>query len=101
MKKLVCLLLCCLLMLTAAAAEGYLVVDDEEPSSSSVPPVSSSVNFPRRGESFSEDPEAGRWSYRSPTLRIEIVRMSTEKPRRIWYEAEVWANGDIWGIVTA
>ena len=60
--------------------------------------------FPEKlenGEFVSADSEAGVWRYASNTLKVEIYRRTSEEPRRIWYEAEVWSTKEVWGIVTA
>ncbi len=47
--------------------------------------------FLDEGEFVSFDSETGIWRYASTTLRVEIQRFSTTKPKRIWYEAEILA----------
>ena len=40
-----------------------------------------------------EDAEHGVWLYSSASLCVQIRRVTTDKPKRIWYEAEVWTDG--------
>ena len=42
------------------------------------------------GEFLYEDADAGVWRYASETLRVEILRKQQDKPRELWYEAEIW-----------
>ena len=53
-------------------------------------PALNDAGFLDSGEFVFEDPENGVWRYASPTLRVEIYRRQTTKPKkRVWYEAEV------------
>ena len=52
--------------------------------------------FLDEGEFVSYDSENGIWRYASETLRVEIQRFTSKKPKRIWYEAEIFsADGEI------
>ena len=54
------------------------------------------------GEFVYEGPDTGLWRYLSSSLRVEIIRRSTDEPRNlVWYEAEVWARGETWGNAPA
>lgn len=64
-------------------------------------PALNASGFLDEGEFVYESPETNVWRYCSPTLKVEIFRYSSEKPRRRWYEAEIWANGDVWDLVQA
>ncbi|MBQ6565038.1 MAG: phosphodiester glycosidase family protein [Clostridia bacterium] len=56
--------------------------------------------FLDEGEFVSFDSENGIWRYASETLRVEIQRFTTTKPKRIWYEAEVYsAEGEIFRAI--
>ena len=46
--------------------------------------------FLDNGEFVFEDADNGIWRYASDTLKVEIYRRSTEKPKQVWYEAEIW-----------
>ena len=52
-------------------------------------PALNDAGFLDSGEFVSEDPENGIWRYASETLWIEVYRREQEKPKRVWYEAEV------------
>ena len=53
------------------------------------------------GEFVYEGEEEGLWRYASPTLKIEIRRMTqTEPVKLIWYEAEVWSRKEIFHFIT-
>lgn len=58
--------------------------------------------FVTEGEFVYQDPEAGLWRYCSPTLKVEVIRCTETEPlKEIWYEAEVWSRGEVFGFVTA
>ena len=50
--------------------------------------------FLDEGEYVLFDSSQGLYRYVSNTLRVEIVRRETKKPKRIWYEAEIWTRND-------
>ena len=53
------------------------------------------------GEFVYEGAEEGLWRYASPTLKIEIRRMTQTKPvKLIWYEAEVWSREEVFHFIT-
>ena len=52
-------------------------------------PALNDAGFLDSGEFVAEDPENGVWRYASETLWIEIYRREQEKPKRVWYEAEI------------
>ena len=80
MKKWICILAALLLAgLCTAAAE------EEEGSF----PALNDAGFMDSGEFVFEDDGNGVWRYASETLWIEIFRRIQEKPKRVWYEAEV------------
>lgn len=55
-------------------------------------PELNEAGFLDEGEFVFVDAEAGVWRYASPTLRVEILRHEqTEKPKEVWYEAEIFA----------
>jgi hypothetical protein len=54
-------------------------------------PALNDAGFLDSGEFVFEDAENGVWRYASPTLRVEVFRRQTTKPKkRVWYEAEVF-----------
>ena len=56
--------------------------------------------FLDEGEFVSYDSENGIWRYASETLRVEIQRFTSKKPKRIWYEAEIFsADGEIFRAI--
>ena len=63
-------------------------------------PELNAAGFMDSGEFVYWGTEEGVWRYCSPTLKVEIIRRTATEPRIMtWYEAEVWANGDVWGTV--
>ena len=52
-------------------------------------PALNDAGFLDSGEFVAEDPENGVWRYASETLWTEIYRREQEKPKRVWYEAEI------------
>ena len=63
-------------------------------------PELNAEGFLDEGEFVSFDSENGIWRYASATLRVEIQRFTSTKPRRIWYEAEVFsAEGEIFRAI--
>ena len=82
MKRLFCVLACLVLAGCCAAAAA-----EEEGAF----PALNDAGFLDSGEFVFEDPENGIWRYASATLRVEIFRRQTVKPKkRVWYEAEVF-----------
>ncbi|MBO7663279.1 MAG: phosphodiester glycosidase family protein [Clostridia bacterium] len=53
-------------------------------------PELNGAGFLDGGEFVYENPEEGVWRYASSTLKVEIFRREQAKPKRVWYEAEVW-----------
>jgi len=53
-------------------------------------PYLNEAGFLDEGEYIEENAEEGVWRYASESLRIEILRRQTEKPKETWYEAEIW-----------
>ena len=99
MRRLICLLLA-LLLPAAAAAE--LVVEDVSLDPVTAPgfPPLNEAGFLEEGEFVEADPLQGVWRYASPTLRVQIIRKSSTKPRLVWFEAEIWAaEGEIFRAI--
>ena len=78
MKKLLAMLCMLLLMACAAFAEGEF-------------PEMNEAGFMAEGEFLYENTKEGVWRYASPTLKVEIFRYEQKSPKRVWFEAEVWA----------
>ena len=56
--------------------------------------------FLDEGEFVHFDSTNGVWRYASPTLRVEILRRTSTKPKRIWYEAEIFSrDGEIFRAI--
>lgn len=92
-KALAVLLLLCLLPLCAFAGDAITTKDGSFPELNA-------EGFLDEGEFLFEDPENGVWRYCSATLKVEIYRRTQEKPKQIWYEAEVWArDGELFHMV--
>ncbi len=53
-------------------------------------PALTAAGFLPEGEFVQEDTEAGIWRYASESLRVEIFRRTQDKPKQVWYEAEIW-----------
>ena len=53
-------------------------------------PALTAAGFLSEGEFVQEDTEAGIWRYASESLRVEIFRRTQDKPKQVWYEAEIW-----------
>ena len=87
-RKLICMLAALLLAFLFSGAAPAETVPENLPDSG-FPDLNAS-GFLDEGEYVEENPESGIWRYASPTLRIEIVRRSAEKPAQTWYEAEIW-----------
>ena len=81
MKKVICFLLA-LGMLWLGCACG-----EEETGTF---PELNDRGFLDEGEFVYENPEEGIWRYAGTSLRIEIIRREQEKPKEVWYEAEIW-----------
>ena len=91
MSRLTALLLalCCLfggLALAEDAGEAETAADE-----GAFPPLDEQ-GFLTEGEFVYENPDEGVWRYASATLKVEIYRRTGTKPKRIWYEAEVWSR---------
>jgi hypothetical protein len=52
------------------------------------------AGFLVEGEFILEDPAEGIWQYNSPSLRIDIVRKNDKAQKLIWYEADIYTQGD-------
>ena len=77
----------------ASAEEEFLQVlsyEGEGAEDGSFPELNEN-GFLDDGEFIYENPADGIWRYCSRTLRVEILRKEQEKPKEIWFEAEVWA----------
>ena len=46
--------------------------------------------FLEEDEFVYENPADGIWRYASAELKVEIYRRESQKPKEVWYEAEVW-----------
>lgn len=104
MKRVVALLLCLMLLVPAAG----LAAKDEETDPANFTTVTTgdltqgafpelnAEGFLDEGEYVYKNAEEGVWRYVSPTLKVEIIRYQSVKPdpKMIWYEAEVWTQGD-------
>ena len=105
-----------LLPWSASARTSYLVTSDDEDDPSFPAPFQPDAflasasdltalpeigpdGFLAGGEFALEDSEAGLWCYLSDTLRIEITRYSTDKPRHTWFEVEVWCADETFRMV--
>ncbi len=94
LKRLLALLMAALLigLICSASAEDSAL-------DGAFPPLNE-AGFLDEGEFLFEDEEAGVWRYAGQTLRVEIIRRTQEKPRQIWYEAEVWSrDGDVFRMI--
>ncbi len=79
-----------------AAADGA----DPVPAEPGAFPPLNEQGFLDEGEFVYIDEEAGVWRYASPTLRVEIYRRTQDKPKLVWYEAEIWAaEGEIFRML--
>ena len=81
MKRFVALLFALTMLCAAALAEGEFPELNEQ-------------GFLDEGEFVYENADDGIWRYVSETLKVEIKKYVQSSPKRIWYEAEVWTNGD-------
>lgn len=90
-----------LALLMAAMMIGLLcpALAEESAEDGAFPPLNE-AGFLDEGEFLFEDAEAGVWRYAGQTLRVEIIRRTQEKPKQIWYEAEVWSrDGDAFRMI--
>lgn len=90
-----------LALLVAALLIGLLcpALAEESAEDGAFPPLNE-AGFLDEGEFLFEDEEAGVWRYAGQTLRVEIIRRTQEKPKQIWYEAEVWSrDGDVFHMI--
>lgn len=90
-----------LALLTAALLIGLIfpVLAEESDEDGAFPPLNE-AGFLDEGEFLFEDEQAGVWRYAGQTLRVEIIRRTQEKPKQIWYEAEVWSrDGDVFRMI--
>ncbi|MBR2286921.1 MAG: phosphodiester glycosidase family protein [Clostridia bacterium] len=74
----------------AAKAEDAVFTDP----TSVVWPQLNSEGFLDEGEYVYFNSELGLYRYAGQDLKIEIIRKQTTKPKRIWYEAEIFARGE-------
>ncbi len=94
LKRLLALLMAALMIGLMAPA-----LAEESDEDGAFPPLNE-AGFLDEGEFLFEDEEAGVWRYAGQTLRVEIIRRTQEKPKQIWYEAEVWSrDGDIFRMI--
>lgn len=78
-RRIVMLIFALLLLMGVAWAEGEF-------------PELNEAGFLDEGEFVYENDEEGVWRYVSTTLKVEIYRRKqTEKPKQVWYEAEIWS----------
>ena len=62
-------------------------------------PLLNGDGFLDEGEFLFEDADAGVWRYANSTIRVEVLRKESEKPKEVWYEAEIWcAEGSSDGV---
>lgn len=90
-----------LALLTAALLIGLIfpVLAEKSDEDGAFPPLNE-AGFLDEGEFLFEDEQAGVWRYAGQTLRVEIIRRTQEKPKQIWYEAEVWSrDGDVFRMI--
>ena len=60
-------------------------------------PQLNAQGFLDEGEFVYENTTDGIWRYCSATLKVEILRKTTDTPRlERWYEAEVWSISEVW-----
>ncbi len=101
MKRIMCMLAALLLAFPFGAAfaektekptaEGKVIESED-----GTFPELNEAGFLDSGEFIYENAEDGVWRYASATLKVEIFRQQTVKPKRVWYEAEIWcAEGSI------
>lgn len=65
-------------------------------------PLLNEAGFYEGGEYIYVNEDDGVWQYADDTLRVQILRQTTTNPKRIWYEAEVWATpGENWYLALA
>ena len=107
--RLLCSLLCLLFLFIAVHCNAELTVFSDSVQSTALIttedgnwPALNGAGYLDAGEFVFEDNENGVWRYCSSTLKVEITRHTqTEKPKRIWYEAEVWSAEGGWDLVQA
>jgi len=83
------------LLLILPLLAGAEMIEEEvllEPVGAEGFPPLNAEGFLDEGEFVSEDNDLGIWRYASQVLRVEVIRKSSEKPKLIWYEAEIWAK---------
>lgn len=81
-RRIVTMLLVLLALTGVAWAEGEFPELNED-------------GFLDEGEFVYENDEEGVWRYVSTTLKVEIYRRKqTEKPKQVWYEAEIWTTAE-------
>ncbi len=86
MNKILCMLAALLLAFPFGAVQAEKSGEQE----SGTFPELNENGFLDNGEFVFEDADNGIWRYASDTLKVEIYRRSTEKPKQVWYEAEIW-----------
>ena len=87
----------------APEAAGTLPAENEsaEENAPGAWPALDGEGYLPEGEFVYEGAEEGLWRYASPTLKIEIRRLTrTEPVKLIWYEAEVWSRKEIFHFIT-
>ena len=91
-RRILPLLLALLLLFPAAAGATVAQRIGEERADW---PELNEEGFLDEGEFVYEGESEGLWRYVSPTLKIEIIRKTTDTPKKlVWWEAEVWTRGD-------
>ena len=108
MRRILALLMALMLLPGCVLAEGNLLVEDVEiiedpaaqPAEEGAFPPLNEKGFLDEGEFVYENEEDGVWRYASATLRIEIYRRTQDKPKQVWYEAEIWADdGEAFSLI--
>ena len=97
--SLICLCMSCPQTVLAEGADDLLTEDVLLPDTADFPELNAS-GFLDEGEFIYQDDAAGIWRYCSETLRIAIDRRTSDKPKLMWYEAEIWAaKGELFHMI--
>lgn len=88
LKRILALLMAALLTVGAALAEGEF-------------PMLNEAGFLDEGEFVYANEEEGVWRYAGPTLWVEIIRYTQDKPnKQVWFEAEIRsAEGEAFDVI--
>ena len=99
MKRLICLVLALMLPLSALAELIEEDISLDPVTAPGFPPLND-AGFLDEGEFVEVDLQQGVWRYASPTLRVEIIKKSSTKPKLVWFEAEIWAaEGEVFRAI--